>query len=49
MVETEWPVAKRASMFYLGLRSELKNVLAQAVNLPDNCEDLIELAVQLDH
>lgn len=49
VVETEWPPAKRISIFYQGLRGELKDVLAQVVQLPNTCEDLIDLTVQLDH
>lgn len=49
VVETEWPQEKRISLFYQGLRSDLKDVLASVVPLPVTCEGLIDLTVQLDH
>ena len=49
VVETEWPEEKRSSLFYQGLRGELKDVLAQVVSLPESCEELSDLMIPLDH
>ena len=49
IVETQWPEDKRITLFYRGLRGELKDVLAQVVNPPQDCSDYIDLVVQIDH
>ena len=49
IAETQWPEAKRASLFYRGLRDELKDSLSHIVDLPVECSELIDLVVKLDH
>ena len=49
VVESDWPEAKRASVFYRGLRDDLKDMLSQVVNRPTECDALIDLVLQLDH
>ena len=49
ITETNWPEDKRSTLFYRGLREELKDMVAQIVNPPDTCCELIELVVKLDH
>lgn len=48
VVESNWPEEKRASLFYRGLRDELKDALSGVVNRPTSCDALMDLVVQLD-
>ena len=47
--EANWPEEKRSTLFYKGLREELKDMVSQVVNPPDTCNELIDLVVKLDH
>ncbi|KAJ1122581.1 hypothetical protein NDU88_001067 [Pleurodeles waltl] len=47
-VEADWPVEKLTSLFYQGLHSELKDVLAQVVKVPQTCKEFRDLMEQKD-
>ncbi|XP_069059510.1 olfactory receptor 51A4-like [Pleurodeles waltl] len=49
VAETEWPEEKRTSLFYRGLRDDLKDVLAQIVEPLTECSKFIDLVVRLGH
>ncbi|KAJ1209980.1 hypothetical protein NDU88_005349 [Pleurodeles waltl] len=40
---------RRTSLFFCGLRDDLKDVLAQIVEPPTECSEFIDLVVRLDH
>ena len=49
VAETHWPEEKRTSLFYRGLRDDLKDALSHIVDLPEDCAEFINLVVRLDH
>lgn len=49
LTETRWPEEKRVSLFYKGLRDELKDALAHIVDLPEDYSDFVDLVVKLEH
>lgn len=49
VAETHWPEDKRTSLFYRGLGEELKDLLSQIVDPPEDCASFIDLVVKLDH
>lgn len=49
VTETQWPEEKRTSLFYRGLRDDLKDSLSHFIDLPDDCSEFIDLVVKLDH
>ena len=48
VVETDWPESKRAALFYRGLKDELKDILAQIPNRPNDVSALIDLVLEID-
>ncbi|KAJ1138387.1 hypothetical protein NDU88_004774 [Pleurodeles waltl] len=49
VAETSWPEEKQAVLFYMGLKEELKYIIAQIDPQPTDCQDLINLLLRLDH
>lgn len=47
-METQWPEEKKTSIFYRGLRDELKDSLAEIVDLLSDCSKFNDLVMRLN-
>ncbi|KAJ1157947.1 hypothetical protein NDU88_010644 [Pleurodeles waltl] len=49
VAESEWPEEKRMSLYYQGLRDDMKDILAQIDPQPSTCTELVNLTLRLNH
>lgn len=49
VAEADWPHDKQMSLFYQGLRDDIKDLIAQVDPQPRECSEMIDLALRLDH